>query len=165
MNTERLFLVDPYNYAHINLIDEFERENEISTKTSEFLDNLKAELSKEEYLKQKRLSNDIEESLFIETNKKIKDSCHIQGVKDIKTCTITFAPIKTKLRNRRLITLATDYAFNTLDMYEVFIKVSKDDKNMIENLNARGFESLGEEEGNLIFLKEKEETKVEQRTK
>jgi hypothetical protein len=165
MNTERLFLVNPYNNTHLKLIDEFETENEISTNTSKYLDSLKDKLTEQEYLNRKRLSNDIEESLFIEVNNKIKDSCHIQGVKDIKTCTITFAPIKTKLRNRRLITLATDYAFNNLGSEEVFIKVIKDDKNMIENLIARGFESLGEEDGVLVFLKEQEDILIDQRSK
>ena len=45
---------------------------------------------------------------------------------------------------------------NILGMVDIFIKANFDDKNMIANLEARGFESLGEENGQLIYLKEKE---------
>lgn len=156
MNAERLFLVNPFNAAHLALIDEFETENEISTKTSEFLSKFTSSMSEEEYDIFKKTSNEYEESLFIEENNKVTDSCHIQIEKDIKSCNISFAPIKTKLRNRRLLTLATEYALNSLGMVEVFISIQADDKNMIANLEARGFESLGEENGKIIYLKEKE---------
>lgn len=156
MNPEKLFLVNPFNDKHLSMIDDFEKENEINTKTSEFLDRLTSTMTAEEYEEFKRAANELEESLFIEENNKVKDSCHIQGEKDIKSCKISFAPIKTKLKNRRLLTLATEYALESLGMMEVFINTTYDDKNMIANLEARGFESLGEENGQLIYLKEKE---------
>ena len=71
--------------------------------------------------------------------------------------------IKTKLKNRRLISLATDYSIHTLGMKEIFIKTASNDRNMIENLEAKGFESLGEENGNIIYLKETEDTLNNQR--
>ena len=94
---------------------------------------------------------------------KIKDICYIEGERDIKTCNISFPPIKTKLKNRRLISLATDYSIHTLGMKEIFIKTASNDRNMIENLEAKGFESLGEEKGNVIYLKETEDTLNNQR--
>ena len=68
-----------------------------------------------------------------------------------------------KLKNRRLISLATDYSIHTLGMKEIFIKTASNDRNMIENLEAKGFESLGEEKGNVIYLKETEDTLNNQR--
>lgn len=156
MNTEVLSIVNPFDNNHLVKIDNFEKENEIGTKTSDFLTKLKESMTKEEYELQKKSSNDIETSLFLEMDDSVKDVCHIKGEKDRKTCTITFAEIKTKLRNRRMITLATDYALNSLGMEEVFVSIDKEDKNMIMNLEARGFESLGEESGIIIYLKEKE---------
>lgn len=156
MKKEELFQVNPFNNNHIKMIQDFERENEIKTRTTDFLNKLTKEMTKEEYEKNKLNSNEIEESLFIKEAKKIKDSCHIYGEKDIKSCNISFAPIKTKLQNRRLLSLAVDYAMNILGMVDIFIKANFDDKNMIANLEAKGFESLGEENGQLIYLKEKE---------
>ena len=156
MNTEKLFLVNPFDVKHLSMIDDFETENEINTKTSEFLTRLTKTMSKEEYEEFKKTANELEESLFIEENNKVKDSCHIHGEKDIKSCNISFATIKTKLRNSRLLTLATDNALENIGMMEVFRNTTHDDKNMIANLEARGFESLGEENGQLIYLKEKE---------
>ena len=48
-------------------------------------------------------------------------------------------------------------------MKEIFIKTASNDRNMIENLEAKGFESLGEEKGNVIYLKETEDTLNNQR--
>lgn len=156
MNTEILSIVNPFDTVHLEKIDAFEKENEISTKTSSFLSKTKGNISQEEYDAQRKISNEIETSLFIELDNVIKDICHITGEKDRKVCTITFADIKTKLRNRRIITLATDYALDSLGMEDVFVSIQQDDQNMITNLEARGFESLGEEAGKLIYLKEKE---------
>lgn len=156
MNTEILSIVNPFDTSHIEKIDAFEKENEISTKTSAFLSKIKSFPNKEEYDLERRNSNEIETSLFIEMDNVIKDVCHLTGEKDRKACTITFADIKTKLRNRRIITLATDYALNSLGMEDVFVSIKEDDRNMITNLEARGFESLGAEDGKIIYLKEKE---------
>jgi len=157
MCQEKLFLVNPFDKSQMTRLSEFEEENEINSTTTEFLKSITSSTTEKEYLEQKRISNCIEESLFIEENKRVTDSCHIHAEKDIKSCNITFAPIKTKLRNRRLLTLATDFAIHSLGMFIVFITIETDDKNMVENLEARGFENLGEESGKIIYLKEKEE--------
>ena len=86
LKKEELFQVNPFNNNHIKMIQDFERENEIKTRTTDFLNKLTKEMTKEEYEKNKLNSNEIEESLFIKEAKKIKDSCHIYGEKDIKSC-------------------------------------------------------------------------------
>lgn len=162
MSTERLFLVDPYDEDHKKLITDFEKENEIQSNVSEYLEKIKSP-TREEYKKRKKASNEINEALFIESSKQIKDLCFITGEKDISTCTITFLPLKEKTKARRLISLATDFAFHTLDMKEVFIRVDTNDKNMVENLNDENFENLGIEDGKFLYLKEYEESKRNQR--
>ena len=49
MNTEILSIVNPFDTSHIEKIDAFEKENEISTKTSAFLSKIKSFTNKEEY--------------------------------------------------------------------------------------------------------------------
>lgn len=98
-------------------------------------------------------SNDISLELVLQEKEKVKDTCLIQGYKDIKSCTITFVPKKKK--NRKIAILAADYAFNTLGMEEVFLSINPDDTSMLDYLDANEFECLGDEKGSIIYLKEK----------
>ena len=68
-----------------------------------------------------------------------------------------------KSKRRYLPELAANYALDTLGMEEVFVNVSEDDNNMINYLELKGFENLGEVEGNILLLKEKEEKENSQR--
>ena len=158
MTVEELIVVNPRNKEHLELIENYEKENEINTRTSSYLKRMN-QMSEEEYNYYKKNTNEIEESLLLKKENEIKDICHIEGEKDRKVCSISFSPIRTKLRNRRLITLAIDYAFHILKMESIFVKISKKDKNMIENLEIRGFENLGIENNDIIYLKENEEIK------
>ena len=103
--------------------------------------------------KEEETSNDINLELTLHEKEKVKDQCHIQGYKDIKSCTITFVPKKRK--NRKIALLATDYAFNTLGMEEVFLSINPDDTRLLDYLDANEFECLGDEKGSIIYLKEK----------
>lgn len=162
LSTERLFLVDPFDEDHKKLITDFEKEQGIQRNISEYLEKIKSS-TREEYKKIKTTTNEINEVLFIESSKQIKDLCFISGEKDISTCIIVFSALKGKPKVRKLISLATDFAFHTLGMKEVFIRVDINDKNMVENLKDDNFENLGIENGNFLYLKEYEESKRNQR--
>ena len=157
MSTERLFLADPYNNVHIDLLKDFEKRNGIEQSTANTLGNIPSLYSKEEFSKQKKSSNDVFETLFIEKDSKIKDSCNIQGEKDRKTCTITYAAIRAKLRNRKLVNIATNYALNALGMQTVITMINPDDNSIARMLEQQGYESLGEESGKIIYISEKED--------
>ena len=168
LNNEKLLLVDPYDEDYKKMIEEFEKENGIVTSTGTYISHVSnvshvPNVSKEEYEKNKKLSNEIKESLFLEFNSKVIDLCYIEGEKDIKACTVSFAPLKKKLKKRDLIGIATDYAINHLKMEEIFVKVSPEDKTMIDILKQNSFENLGENEGEIVFLKEREEELETQR--
>ena len=163
MSIERLFLLDPYNDKHISMIKEFEKENDLSSKISENIGKIRSSISKENYLNKKKELNEISENLFLEKNLKVIDCCYIQGEKDIKTCRITFYPLKNKILKRKLVTYVANYALNTLGMEEVFLNVNSSDKTMINYLNSLGYENLGEENNRIIYLTERIEKKEEQR--
>ena len=139
-NAERLFIFDPLNEDHIRLLDEFQKDNNIDISSS---------------LEKSDDPNEIDVCLFIEESSKIRDFCHIQGVKDLKSCNIDVAPIETK-RKRKLIKQATDYSINTLGMQEVFINISPKDEKLAMSMELEGYEPLGEQDGYLVFLKENE---------
>ena len=145
------------------MLEEFEKTNELPPKILEYMDTLRKSFTKEEYLQQKKESNALEESLFLEKDHKITDYCYIQGEKDIKSCRVTFATLKNKEKKRKLIPLVATFALDTLNFEEVFIKVPPEEVAVIKYLEEKGYENLGEESGNIIFLKEKEEIKEIQR--
>lgn len=157
MSTERFFIADPYNDEHIRLITDFEETNGITTVTSTLLRNIRQTRTEEKYKEEARESNEIHQSLFLQTENTITDTCHVQAEKDMKSCRIFFAPIESG-RDRKLVTLATDYAFDVLGMEDIFVTVSAGPKDQLlsTNLEQKGFENLGEDSGTITYLKEKE---------
>ena len=141
MSSKKLFPIDPKNLRHIELMDEFEKENNIATPIGI-------------YKKEDTSTNDISMELILEEKSKVQDICHLQGYKDMKSCTLSFLPKKKK--KREIVSLATTYAIDTLGMEEVFLKINPEDENMLEYLESSGFECLGDEKGSIIYLKEKE---------
>ena len=90
----------------------------------------------------------------MEEDSKIKGYCHIKGEKDLKMCQLSFPVKDNKLRN--IVALFTEYTQNQLNFEEVFIKLDNGDKSYDKMLRDLGFESLGEELGKSLYLKEKE---------
>lgn len=156
MSAERLFLLDPYNDNHFVLMEEFESKNELPKTTTEILSNIRSSVSKETYIENKKKNNDINEILIIVQDDRIKDSCAIDGVKDRKSCTITFPSLKNRLKNRKLVTIATDYALNTLGMQEAFTIMPIENQSIMTMLEPQGFENLGTEGNTIMYLKEKD---------
>lgn len=157
MSTERFFIADPYNDEHIRLITDFEETNGITTVTSTLLRNIRQTRTEEKYKEESKESNEIHQSLFLQDESSITDTCHVQAEKDMKACRIFFAPIALN-HKRKLVTLATDYAFDVLGMEDVFVTVTTGgtDRLLIETLEEKGFENLGEDNGSITYLKEKE---------
>ena len=141
MSTTKLFPIDPSNLRHIKLIDDFVHENNGRTPIGI-------------YQSENLSSNDIDMELVLEEKRKVSDICHIQGYKDIKSCTISFVPKKKK--KRKIVSMATSYAIDTLGMEEVFFKINPEDKDMLEYLDSNEYECLGDEKGSIIYLKEKQ---------
>ena len=153
---ERLYILNPYSSEHINLLMDYEQEHKVSTKSLETILKVRESLTEEEYKELKKSANEVEMSLFTEEAGKIKDLCFIQGKKDMRTCKLFFSPTPEKVRTRKLLNLATDFALNTLGMESVFVVTNSDDKTMHANLENCGYESLGLEKGSVIYLKERE---------
>ena len=144
------------------MIADFEEANGITTVTSTLLRNIRQTRTEEKYKEEVKESNEIHESLFLQDEEAITDTCHVQAEKDMKSCRIFFAPIN--MRSRRLVPLATDYAFEVLGMEDVFVTVDgSTDHELMENLELNGFENLGENEGSIMYLKEKQFTQEQER--
>ena len=157
MSIDSLLQADPFNSGQINKIIEFENNNELDHRVSNSFIQIQNNYSKHEYSEFNKNKNEIEVYLLLEDNNTIKDMCHIKGEKDRKACNISIVPLKDNPRNRKILSLATSFSLNEMKMEEVFIKVKPDNRNVINYLTNQEYENLGEEQGYILFLKEKEE--------
>ncbi len=161
MGTRKAFFLDPYNTDIVKEIALLGRAYDSNdSNVIDYLNKAKA-LSREDYLKMKKESNEIDEVLYTIEDSRIKDYCHIYGEKDRKMCTITF-PIS-GIKRKNAVSKFVNCAQHDLGIKEVFIKVDSNDKNLIKNLDDLGYESLGEDNGSIIYLKEEELEKITQR--
>ena len=103
-------------------------------------------------------SNEFDKYIYTEKDNKIGSIFLIQCLRDIKTCNVIW--LNADLSKKSLIKDATNYALEILGMEEAFINVANNNPNLIKYLEKNDFESLGEEDGNIIFLKEKTEEQV-----
>lgn len=155
MSVKKIFPLDPYNIEHLKIIEEIINNSDFETYFCNELLSIRNNFSKEEYLTTKKKANEIEEILLIEDNSKLIDYCYIRGEKDLKLCQIAFP--KVGINYKGSISLVTMYAQNDLNFEEIFIKLNVNDKNNSKKLQELGFEFIGEEAGNIIFLKEKDQ--------
>ena len=80
----------------------------------------------------------------------------MHGEKDIKSCKISFIFDGNNIKRRKAISMITEYIISHYGMQEVFTSISSSDKETINALNIYGYENLGEENGEVLFLKEQE---------
>ena len=163
MSSRKLFIVDPFNKEHQELLNNFDIANSITTASNEYIKRITSTMSREDYQKEKKNSNEVEECLIYMEDDKVIDTCLIEIEKDIKSCSLTFAPLSNSQRRRKFIELTTYYALEELNLEEVFVKVDKND-NFADNLRKIGYEDLGEVKGSTVFLKEKEAEEVFSKT-
>ena len=126
----------------------------IINSSGEEIDNdLERELSKS-LLRSNNL-NEIEQKLCCKDKYGIiTDICSAHFEKDIKMCRLQFNK-NSSPKNRELVSLAKNYAFDTLGMEEVIISIETDDISLSKQLLDNGFESLGEENNLLHFIIDK----------
>ena len=158
MSTEKFFIADPYNDEHLQLFKEFEEKNNIDTKTMTLFRNIRQTRPEKVYLEELKKSNEVHQSLFFLDETGITDACYIQAEKDRKLFQIYFAPINYSKPNRKLVKLATNYTFDILGMEDTFISIDSNykDKSLYSALDINGFENLGEDQGTIKYLKERE---------
>ena len=147
MGVTRAIKFEPNNESHNKMLEEFLNEKK------DYIDLLtqikKAKTNNEQ--------NNIDQYIIIELDQEIRDIFHIKGEKDTKICTISCPIQKDEKTNKRNINIASNYALNTLNMEEVFIKILPQQEAIRKYLLNNNYEYLGYGDSNeIIFLKEKE---------
>ena len=158
MSSDRLFILNPYNDDHLNKIILFEEENKMIDKPSDHIKYLRENVSEQDYFDPYK--NEFEEIIYIEKNNRITDCCYINSERDLKQSIITPLKMNDKNKRRYLPELAANYALETLEMEEAFVKVDINDNNLINYLELKGFNNMEELDTtghNIVLVKDKEE--------
>ncbi len=148
MSKEKLLIGSVEKDKNKDLISEFEERNQVPLENVSY-----------NFMSNSSEKNQIREHLYLVNQEKIIDSCSIEGLKDTRMCTISFANLETKLKTRKLISLATDYAFHTLFMEEIFVFASKKDQSMQNSLQILGYEQIEEKGNKILYVKDNVMTK------
>ena len=150
---EKLLIIDPYNKKHKEKVKEYEQEQGLGKSISSLLDNISSNSQQDEYQNRQRQSNIVETYLAIKDGESINGLYLVHEEKDRKACQLS---IIGKPKKKKSIISITTYLFEHFKMVEVFIKINTSEAEAIKYLKLQGYEDLGEENGDIIFLKENE---------
>lgn len=159
MNTNNIFVADPFNEKHIKLFDEFENiNNKLKKPVTTYLTGIrKAYCDKNSFYNIQKDSNEINVIAFMQKEHKMQDYCYIKCEKDRKVCELFFAHLKSPKQVRPIMQKISDYVLNTMGMELISISISDDEKYLYSQLKNYGFEDIGEVNGKLTLIKEKED--------
>ena len=146
----KILIINPEKMGSIKLINEFDKNNIITSQEGK----KETSMSEEEYRELQKKGNEVEHQLINEQDGKTVEICYISGVRDIKQCTLSFKTTK-NIVSKKMLKYGIDYAFNTIGMETIFINVDKDNQKIIKLLEEQDFINLGEVKGKTTYLKEK----------
>lgn len=157
MNTKNLFIADPFNDEHIQLFKEFEKDNDKKPVTTYLTGIRKAYDSKEVFKKVENANNELNVIVFTMANNQMKDYCYIKGEKDRKVCELFFAQSNSNQSSRPIMERVSNYVLDIMGMEQVYVSLTKDEKKLYSQLINHGYEDIGEVNGKITFIKEKED--------
>ncbi len=143
MNT---VVLNPYNETHRSIVNSYE-----DIGVFQEIMNISNYYSQEKYQQEKIISNKILECLLELDGKNIKNYCLYSGMKDNRLIQMKIA----NLTDEKFLKKAMDYAFLTLNAYTLAIFTEQGHS----SLEKYGFENLGQENGIITYIKEKENYK------
>ncbi len=152
MASKGLIVVNPYDNNQMKSVASYEANNNLDKAITEPLEDIKKTYTEKEYEDQIRKANEFEQFLFLEDSSNYVAGCMIYCYKDVKSCFLTLLPAKTDSKKREMIKKTIFYAINGLDMEEVFINISSNDNKTALTILELGFEDLGGDNGNNIYM-------------
>lgn len=154
LSSKEITIADPYNENDMIKMKEFEESNKLEPYVSNYLIETRNSKKKESYNQELRNANEIDQIVYIQNKNQVLDYCYLHIEKDMKSCYISFCPTIEPNERLKLLEMTTDYAFSILGMEEIFIQISVKDKKTMEHLIVCGYENLGEENGEMSFMRE-----------
>ena len=147
-------VANPYKEEHIKLLEQYEKENNLTHATSEYLKQAKSLMSEVDYKQLEQEKPEIVKTLFLQQEEKIMTAVHLLGEKDRKVCRINIDNTSTAKLQEKLLQAAEQYAFN-LGMEEIMILQDEGSRISSNYFKIKGFDNLGKEGSLQIYLKSK----------
>lgn len=150
-----LIVVDPYTSDIEEKLKEFQKEKNINIEYFNKLFEVKKQLTKEEYDKQKENSININEIIVNIVKDRINNVCVFNGTKDNKLIELKIYNLKdgNNETNRNFVKNNTEYALSILNAETISIfSNNSNDQILIEN----GYESIGEYNGVNTYIMDKQ---------
>ena len=145
----KLITLDPYNENHKSMLNQSSKKDIFKSFMS-----LSSVCSKEEYEKIKNRKNEIFECLLKVEQSEIENYCIFTGTKDNRLIQMNIE----NPQDKKFLEQSVNYAFQVLNAYTITM-FSDTESSTLESL---GFESLGEDNGRITYVKEQElDLKVE----
>ncbi len=145
-------IINEKNISDIELIKKLEQK----TKT-----NLTSKINETCFNEiQNQTKNEFQTMLYLKTKQKtIENACLISIKKDIRCATIEIASFSKKNKIDIFLKSIEEYLFNIIDTYEIFIKTD-DNNDTRKYLKEKGYEDLGKEKKDHIYMKEKQQKEM-----
>lgn len=150
-----LIVVDPYTSDIEEKLKEFQKEKNINIEYFNKLFEVKKQITKEEYDKQKENSININEITVNIVKDRINNVCVFNGTKDNKLVELKIYNLKDGNNeiNRNFVKNNTEYALSILNAETISIfSNNSNDQVLIEN----GYESIGEYNGVNTYIMDKQ---------
>ena len=145
----KLITLDPYNENHKSIMNQSSKKDIFKSFMS-----LSSVCSKEEYEKIVNRKNEIFECLLKVEQTEIDNYCIFTGTKDNRLIQMNIE----NPQDKKFLEESVNYAFQVLNAYTITM-FSDTESSTLESL---GFESLGEDNGTITYVKEQElDLKVE----
>lgn len=152
---EKIEVLNPYNENHVKLFTTYDQKNQITDGISKKLENIRKQYTEEEFRQNERKKTEITRTIFLEKDGRISSYCNLQGEKDRKLCQLMLGPVENLKGAEQLLQSAEKYAFDTLGMEELIFLDSKKSFFPSKYFLNNNYESLGEESGQIIYMKSK----------
>lgn len=155
---EKVIEINPFDNEHLERIAKLDSiiSPDLLTKLAEI-----TTIGEVKYKNNRRKSNKIDELFILDENGETKGLFAINGEKDIRSCLITIY-YTNHCQPKKIISIGTEYALRRMNMQEVFVKVLNTDSSTRKYLEDIGYEYLGEEDGEITYLKDQISVEINQ---
>lgn len=158
MAQKSLFIANPFDQKHMQMVENYEKKSNLNGAITAQFSRIKNVYDAQSYEEHLRIDNEFEQLAFLTTdaNQELIVGCLIHGYKDIKACYLTLLPAIMPRQTKPLLREITAYAIKGLGMEEVFITIGSSDNTTALAILESGYEDLGEENGIMSFMTDKD---------
>ena len=150
-----LMIASPYDNKCLNMIANYEKSNNLDDTITKQLIRIRAVTEESTYERRNMTSNEISQFIFLRDGDRLVAGCHFQGYRDMRDAYLSILPSTSSKMTTNLLLYVTTYAFEGLNMEQVFVEIDNHDTKSAGALVEANYESLGPEGKKTQFMIEK----------